>query len=336
MQWSPRTLRLTSLAVLFLAVAALAQTVQPPEAPTNSELRVRVTYLNDQAVGVGIRVELVNSSGLAINQIFTDELGQATFSPLRPGYYSLKVTGATVEDVATPNFHIVRGEGVHYEYVRVPAKSSAGLVTTESGPPISALELNAPDGARKEYDAGMAALNLKNWPEAKAHFEKALQIYPQHAKASNGLGVVLMNTGDPVRGRQAFEAALRLDGHLPSAALNLAVIAYKGKRYAEAEELLNRCLTGDPMNQEALLYLANTQLLLGQSEEAVSTARRLHNLDHADYTIVHVIAAQALVNLKRPDEAASEYQLYLQESPAGPAAGRARAGLQALQSPTPH
>ena len=68
----------------------------------------------------------------------------------------------------------------------------------------------------------------------------------------------------------------------------------------------------------------------------MSTAHRLHLLEHAQYTLVHLIAARALENLKRLDEAAAEYRLYLQESPAGPAAASAQARLQALQNQIPH
>lgn len=332
MRWNTRVLRLTSLVVLFLAASASAQ-LQPTEAPTNAELRVRVSYPNEQPVAM-VRVELLTSNGLVITSVFTDEQGQANVSRVRAGSYSLKLSGMSIEDVTTPNFLIARGEGAHYEMVRVQAKGSAGLVTTGSGQTVSALELNVPDGARKEYDAGMTALNAKTWLEAKARFQKALEIYPQYARASVGLGVVFMNTGELARGRQAFEAAQRLDDHLPDATRNLGIIAYKEKRYAEAEDLLNKSLAGDPMNPDALLYLANTQLLLGKMEEAVNTAHRLHTLEHAQYTLVHVIAARALTKLKRLDEAAAEYQLYLQESPAGPAAASARAGLQALQNPT--
>ena len=319
-----------SLISALLALPAGAQ-LQPAEAPTPSELRVRVTYPNDQAVGMAIRVELINATGLSIKQSFTDEVGQVTFSRLLPGYYSLKVSGINVEDTTTPNFFIARGESAHYEYVRVQARGAAGMVSLGSGPAVSAAELNAPDSARREYDAGMEALNLKNWAGAKVHFQKTLEIYPQFARASVGLGVVFMNTGEPALGRQAFEAAYRLDEHLPEATRNLGIIAYKEKRYPEAESLLNKSLAGDPMNPESLLYLANTELLLDKPEEALRAAHRLHNLDHAQYTLVHVIAARALVALKRPEEAAAEYQLYLQESPTGPAAASVRTALQALQ-----
>lgn len=322
------------LTALLLAAAAAAQ-VTPSDPTGFVDLKVRVTYPNDQPVTAGIRVDLLTTSELAVSQNFTDDVGQATFSRVQAGYYRLKVSGIGVEDVTTNNFLISRGEGVHHEYVRVQAKGSGAVVSLGSGPPVSALELNIPDVARKEHDAGMAALNLKNWPEAKARFEKALEIYPQYARASNGLGVVFMNTGELAKGRQAFEAALRLDDHLAAASLNLAIIAYREKRYPEAEALLKKSLSNDPLSPEALLHLANTQLLLGKAEEAVATARRLHNLEHGEFTLVHVIAARALESLKRPAEAAAEYQLYLQESPTGPAAGRARAALQALQNQIP-
>ena len=330
-----KVLSLACLTVLFWTAGAGAQR-QASDPTSTTELKVRVTYPNDQPAGVGMRVELLTSNELTVTQVFTDELGQASFSRVPAGYYRIKVSGIGVEDLTTNNFLVSRGEGVHYEYVRVQAKNSAGVVALGSGPPVSATELNVPEGARKEYDAGLAALNLKNWPEAKIRFEKALRIYPQYARASNGLGVAFMNTGDPARGRKAFEAAYRLDDHLASAALNLGLVAYKEKRYAEAEDFFNKALASDPMNSDSLLHLANTQLLLGKAEEAVNTARRLHSLEHGEYTLVHLIAARALETLKRPAEAAAEYQLYLQESPAGPAAGRARAGLQALQSPLPH
>ena len=334
MQRETRFLELT-LATLLLATAAVAQAT-PPD-PTNfADLRVRVTYLNDREVSTGLRVDLVTSNELSVTQGFTDGTGQVIFSRIRPGYYRLRVSGIGIEDVTTNNFQISRGEGMHLEFVRVQAKDTGGVVKPGSEPPVSAAELNVPDGARREYDAGMTALNLKNWPEAKTRFEKALALYPQYARASTGLGVVFMNTGEPARGRQAFEAALRFDDHLAAAALNLGLIAYREKRYPEAENLLNKSLAGDPMSPDALLYLANTQLLLGKPEEAVASARRLHNLEHGQYTLVHLIAARALESLKRPAEAAAEYQLYLQESPAGPAAERARAGLQALQAQTPH
>lgn len=321
--------------VLWLAASAGGQLL--PSDPTNFvDLKVRVTYTNDRAVSMGVRVELVTSNELSVSQGFTDDTGQAFFSRVQFGYYRLKVSGIGVEDVTTNNFQISRGEGTHHEYVRVLAKDTGGVISLGSGPPVSAVELNVPAGARKEYDAGMTALSQKDWPGARARFEKALEIYPQYARASNGLGVVFMNTGEPARGRQAFEAALRLDDHLAAAALNLGTIAYKEKRYAEAEELLTKSLSNDPLSPEALLHLANTQLLLGKATEAVSTAHRLHNLEHGQFTLVHLIAARALETLKRPTEAAAEYQLYLQESPTGPAAGRARAGLQALQSQLPH
>ena len=319
-----------ALAVLLLAASATAQTTLP-----DPDLSVRVTYVNDRPVSAGLRVDLVTSNELAVSQGFTDDSGQISFSRVRPGYYRLRVSGIGVEDVTTNNFLVSRGEGTHFEFVRVQAKDSAGMATPGSGPPVSAGELNVPEGARKEYEAGMAALNLKKWLEAKTRFEKALAIYPQYARASNGLGVVFMNTGEPARGRQEFEAALRVDDHLPAAALNLGLIAYREKRYADAENLLNKSLAGDPQNGDALLHLANTQLLLGKPEQAVNTAHRLHNLEHGQYTLVHLIAARALVGLQRPAEAAAEYQLYLQESPTGPAAASARAALQALQAQTP-
>lgn len=325
---------------LLVASAALATFLsaqqQPIDDPGFVNLGIRLVYTNDHPVSARARVELLSTSELSISQGFTDDQGHLTFARVRPGYYRLKVSGVGIEDTTTSTFLIYRGENLHLEFVHVQPKESPGSHTEGSQSPVSATELSVPERARKEFEAGMAALNEKNWPEAKKRFQKAVEVYPRYARAHNGLGVVYMNTGQAAPGRDAFETALRLDDHLSDAARNLAKIEYGEKKYSQAEGLLNKSLATDPTNAEARLLLSNAQLMLGKPEEALASARRVHTMEHAQYTLVHLIAAMALETLKRPAEAAAEYQLYLQESPTGPAAGRARAGLQALQSQLPH
>ena len=324
-----------SLAVAALAASLAAQRREALDDPGYGNLMVRVVYPDDRPVQTRLRVEVLATATAEIwaDQGFTDDLGQITFR-IRPGYYRVRVTGSNIEDVTTAAFVVGRGDS-HPEYVRVQLKQSADASGENAPlPPVSLVDLNVPQKAQKEFDAGNAALREKNWVEAKSRFEKAIDIYSQYASAYNNLGVVFMNTGEPARGREAFEAAIRINDHFARAYLNLARILYSEKKFDETENLLTKSVASDPLNPETLLLLANVQLLLSKPEQAAATARRVHSMEHSQFTVVHLIAARALETLKRPDEAAAEYQLYLQESPAGPAAARARAGLQALQNQT--
>jgi hypothetical protein len=75
---------------------------------------------------------------------------------------------------------------------------------------IRATELE-PDWDEPHYYLGVLFRLQKKLQPARLAFEMALRRNPDHAKAHGNLGLVLIQIGDPLRGKQHLEAALRLD-----------------------------------------------------------------------------------------------------------------------------
>jgi predicted Zn-dependent protease len=73
----------------------------------------------------------------------------------------------------------------------------------------------------------------------------------------------------------------------------------------------------------------------GQVDEALSDARRVHELPHQGYALSHFVAGQALERKGQPREAAAEYAVYLRESPNGPEVVQVKSALDRLNAGNP-
>src|SRR5205085_10761807 len=131
----------------------------------------------------------------------------------------------------------------------------------------SAMELNVPSGARKEFEKGASALEDNARLEAEKHFLRAIDLYPNYALAYNHLGVLYMMNGDQTKGREAFEKAVALNDHYPSALLNLAKIRYQERKLPEAEDLLRKATAIDAGNPEMIALLANAEFINGRIDD---------------------------------------------------------------------
>jgi tetratricopeptide (TPR) repeat protein len=140
---------------------------------------------------------------------------------------------------------------------------------------------------------------------------------------------------DPQRGQQAFEKAIELNDHFADAYLNLAKIYFRQQKYELCGPLLEKSLSAAPRNPEALTYLAQLELLAGKYEEVAANARRVHELPHKNYAIVHFMAARALVLRKQREAAMAEYKLFLQEAPNNNHSQQARKELTQLEAQKP-
>jgi tetratricopeptide (TPR) repeat protein len=329
-------LRRAPLPLLLLLALAWPAAAQRPNINQTATLKVRLYFENGRPVQQQLLVRLTDALGNTVSDAYSDTQGRAEFNGLNPGDYRLKVSGLGAEDTTSNTFSIMRGEGLHFETVDVKAKAEAGDASSGApGGTVSAADLNVPDKAKKEFDKGTAALGRNDLAEAKAHFEKAVQIYPQYAGAYNNLGIVAMKAGDHDAATAAFQQAIHINSHYSRAYINLARLLLPDRKYSEAENMLNLALTTEPLNAEALTLLANVELQTGHYDQAAATAAKAHSVPHDGFAIVHIVAAVADENRHLPQEAAAQYAAYLKEAPDGPAAPRARAALAALETKGP-
>jgi tetratricopeptide (TPR) repeat protein len=316
------------VAILALLAGSLPAWPQfPSDRPT--ELSVRIALMDDRPAPSQLRVQLLTSSELQVNESFTDETGFARFS-VRPGNYRIRVTGMQIEETVSSVFSISRVDPAHIEFVRVRLLPSKDGTQPPSTGLVSLTQMNIPDKARKEYEKAGKAMQGSNWAEARLQLEKAIALYPQFAAAWNDLGVVHMNSGDRAAARAAFEKAIEFDPNYPRAHRNLAMLTFSEGRNDEAAALLEKTLASDPLDPQALTLMAQLQLLAGKTEAALANARKVHSVPHEGQAVAHYIAARALEARNLPQEAAAEYRLFLQEAPNSASAPKARAALDKL------
>ncbi len=323
--------------VFLLAFTANAQERSPMPSSAgraicgNSDLSIRIAYANEQPVTEPVQVRLQRYSGELVGQGVTDSSGQTVFHDLRPGDYRADIRGpeimATTSELLT--LEPCQGTSMHVVYVK-PVENKTQQAP---GGMISLNNINIPDKARKEFDKGTAAMEHNDLAEATKRFGKAVEIYPKYAVALDNLGVLAIQQKDEDAARNYFERAVAADGQFTDAYMNLGKLDWKEQKFKEAEPPLEKAVALDPKNVEAMTVLAHCQLLNGENEAAIVTAKKVHSLPHEKFAVSHMIAARALEASNHPAEAIQEYQLFLKEAPQHPLAGDAQQSIARLQLP---
>ena len=107
---------------------------------------------------------------------------------------------------------------------------------------------------------------------AKSLFERVLDIAPNAAESLNGLGCLLLDSGNYSGARERLEKALSLEPNNPTTCCNLAMLEYKDGRdtdHASAVQLYRRAVDLDPSHDVALCNLSD---LLRRSEDTRAEA----------------------------------------------------------------
>jgi Tfp pilus assembly protein PilF len=301
---------------------------------TGATLQIRVVLPNDRPTDEQLRVDLLGSGGMLITAQMTNSNGMAFFYDVPSGDYRVRVTGPNIQDVLSGFFFLENRMRNHSETVVVQPRvakspSVAGL------PAIAVVDLNIPKPARKDVEKGVEAFNRGDLDDARKSFEAAIAKHPNYASAYNFLGLTFIQQKDTERGQHAFEKAIELNQNFGEAYTNLAKIYFRQQKLELSEPLLEKAVAADSRNAEALTYLVQVELLGGKYELAAANARRVHNLPHNDYAIVHFMAARALRASNQRSQAISEYKLFLQEAPESKNSSQARQELSQLENLKP-
>jgi Tfp pilus assembly protein PilF len=297
-----------------------------------AELQIHVVWQNDHPLQESVHLQLQNASGIPVSEAFTSQEGVGLFHSVRAGNYRLRVDGVNIVDTTTENITVYRNEAVHLEYVRVVPRDGRQDGAGPGGM-ISASDFNVPDKARKEMDKAKEAMDKGDMVTATQHLDKAIQIYPEYARAWNNLGVIRMKADDRAGAKVAWEHAVAADDKLSAALLNLARIAIADKQPLEAEKLIQKALATEPGNLTALMLMCTAQATNGEWAAALVNARKIHAApDHQHFADAHRIAAEALLQLHQPSDALSEYQAYLSEYPESPHADEVRETITKIQA----
>jgi Flp pilus assembly protein TadD len=322
---------LFSLLIPSVAVAQRGTRSQPNQV----EIQVRVTYPNEQPAPQQLHVDLVNSSGVPMMQTFTNDLGQAEFLVAGSGNFRVKVSGIGIQEAVSEEVQIGQEDHFRLVYVQVhPTSNTDSNSKPGNGAMTSAAQLRVPPAARKSFEKGVEALQQKDYPKAVDLFQKAASAYPQYDAAYDNLGVAFMSLGQADNARAAFEHAVQLNDKNADADRNYSRLLISSKEYVAAKELLQKALMVEPQDPSSLTLLAIAQLKTGDYDGALQSALKVHSLAHEGFAVAHYVAGRAFENKHELENATTEYQMYLRESPDGPEANQVRASLARVTAST--
>lgn len=127
---------------------------------------------------------------------------------------------------------------------------------------------NSADDADSWFDLA-CDLEDTSIEQAKAAYERALQLEPGHADAHVNLGRILHEEGAPAAAEKHYVAALESDPQHDTAAFNLGVALEDLGRVRDAIEAYKRAIELDPANADAHYNLAGLYEKRGEKAAAV-------------------------------------------------------------------
>jgi tetratricopeptide (TPR) repeat protein len=313
-----------------LAVSLFAQHLGGMQAGEGS-VSVHVVDPNDRPMKQGVRVRLLTQGmGNAIEEGYTDQGGEVRFNGVEPGTYHVLVSGQGVVDTDSGSFDVDRRKLSQTLFVRVPFAQGTADVSSDA-PTVDVSLLQAPKKARREYQTGHDLLLQREWTKAAEHLRKAIEIAPNLISAYNDLSVAYSQLHDVEQERATLNRALQLSPNQPQVLRNRALLAAR-QNDADSVGWLTKASAAAPHDADLLVVLARAEFSLGQYDDVVAIAQRIHELPHSQYAAIHYVAARALENEHKATEAAGQLRVFLEEESHGPRAEAARREIGLLES----
>lgn len=196
-----------------------------------------------------------------------------------------------------------------FEFVLAGALIDAGR--EEEGLPRMERVARATHAADSWVIAGSARLNRKEFKEAEADLDAALELNPAIPGVFTMAGQARDAVGDTDKARQAFEAALKADPQDFLANLYLGAIRLKLRDLDGARPLLELAVRLQPDMPQARLQMAKLDAMTGKNAEAAAALEELEKAN-PKWLDPHVELAAIYYKLHRPEDGQREREIVQQ------------------------
>lgn len=273
-----------------------------------------------------VRVELTDPNGTIVTSAYTNISGHFEFSRLAPGMYTVVATSGlqqASERVDASNFSStvnVRMEGV--------GKPTDGV----EGNSISIAQYRVPAKAREAYRKAHEAVEKGKMDDAHKHLAKALEICPNYAEALTLRGVLALNQQDSQSAIADLDKAIQADGNYGMAYMVMGSALNMQGKFDDAIRSLQRGQSLAPNYWQGYFELGKSYIGKADYPAALRQLERAQSLAPADYPLISLLRAHALLAMKQFPEAAAALQAYLQKEPQGPNSVQARKMLEQAQA----
>jgi tetratricopeptide (TPR) repeat protein len=128
------------------------------------------------------------------------------------------------------------------------------------------------------------AMRAKQWGDAEALLERALEIAPDFHQGWNDLGLARQEQDKPEAALEAFRRVIQLDPHRPTGYISVGTVAAMVGKHDEALDMFSKALEKDPKNFGALSGMGHVLKTVGRQDEAIARYRECveQNPDHGE------------------------------------------------------
>ncbi len=128
------------------------------------------------------------------------------------------------------------------------------------------------------------AMRAKQWGDAEALLERALEIAPDYHQGWNDLGLARQEQDKTDAAIEAFRRVIQLEPHRPTGYVSVGTIYAMCSKHDEALEMFEKALEKDARNFGALSGMGHVLKTVGKQEEAIARYRECvaQNPDHGE------------------------------------------------------
>lgn len=136
---------------------------------------------------------------------------------------------------------------------------------------------------------GLGYVSRGQREEARACFERSIELEPHFAEAHNNLGMVLSELGRLETAKQSFQNAIRLNPQMAKAYANLAGVYFQEHNYEAAASNYLQALRVDPFYALACRNLGITFYYMGRHRDALQSFEQALTLQpHDEISLRHI------------------------------------------------
>jgi Flp pilus assembly protein TadD len=186
--------------------------------------------------------------------------------------------------------------------------------------------------ARKELDAGVAAMRLKNYDEAQKHFEIAFKLAPANPEVNDRFGELFLFTHDLARAQDYLQRAVSLDPDDQNILTDIGQLRISQGDFVNAQVSLEKATTLAPDNWFAHWMLGVAYLRVQENEKARTEALAAIKYGKGGADEARYLLGEALAALGRKSEAIDALQGFVKNSPKNSYVPAAQTLIAKLQS----
>jgi Flp pilus assembly protein TadD len=253
----------------------------------------------------GLKVELYSSTGSnKIDEAWVSPSGEFEFTRASSGRYFLMLKDRMGNTITQQHVAVGSNSGpLNITMPKVEEAEAAGTGTVS----VARLKHKPNKKAVKEFRRAAEALEKKQYEEATALLEKAVEIDPHYMEAHTNLGACYLRAGKTGEAIASLRRAVELDPGSAISFSNLAGALLNNQEYKEAASAARTAVSLDPTSAHSR-YVLGVALanLPNQEEEALALLGRVAG----DFPRARLFRAQLLSRQGQFDVATAELKEY--------------------------